>query len=102
MNVDELQQKLLAAGRANPPGHAVPYAFEKRIMARIATRPGIDIWSVWNRVLWQAAAPCVALSLLLAAWTVVWVPAAGNVQGPLADDLEGAVLAPLDNYGEIW
>ena len=38
MNIAELQKKLLAAARANPPGDRVPYAFEKRVMALLAAR----------------------------------------------------------------
>ena len=36
MNLAELERKLIAAARANPPSDRVPYAFEKRIMARLA------------------------------------------------------------------
>ena len=39
MNLAELERKLIAAARANPPSDRVPYAFEKRIMARLAARP---------------------------------------------------------------
>ncbi len=38
MNLAELQKKLIAAARANPPGDGVPYAFEKRVMALLAAR----------------------------------------------------------------
>ena len=102
MNIDELQRKLLAAGRANPPGDSVPYAFEKRIVACIAARPIADAWMVWNRVLWRAAAPCVALTMLLVAWTFMAVPSGGYPHDPLADELESALLAPLENTGEVW
>ena len=46
MNLAELEQKLVAAARANPPSDGVPYAFEKRIMARLATRPVMDDWAL--------------------------------------------------------
>ena len=78
------------------------HAFEKRIMARVAARPVVDVWSVWTRVLWQTAAPCVALTLLLAIWTFVSISPHGNTRAPLADELESALLAPLDNPGEAW
>lgn len=102
MNIDELQRKLLAAGRASPPGDSVPYAFEKRILARLTSRPVADAWMVWNRVLWRAAAPCVALTILLVAWTFVAVPSSANTHDPLADELAGALLAPLENAGDVW
>ena len=101
MNIGELQRKLLAAARANKPSDAVPYAFEKRIMARILSRSALDGWSLWNRALWQAAAPCVALTLLLGAWTLISSPTEGGAQS-LASDLESAVYAPFDNLGETW
>ena len=102
MNIDQLRQKLLAAGRANPPGDTVPYAFEKRIMARIAELPVVDVWSVWNRVLWRAAAPCVALTVLLGGWTIVSLSVNGGSHDPLPDELESALLTPVDNPGESW
>ena len=57
MNLAELERKLIAAARANPPSDRVPYAFEKRIMARLAARPVADGWALWARALWRAAAP---------------------------------------------
>ena len=101
MNIGELQKKLLAAARANKPSDAVPYAFEKRIMARVAGRSAHDVWSLWNRALWQAAAPCVAVMLLLGAWTLISSPAEGAPQS-LAAELESAAYAPFDHLGETW
>ena len=69
MNLAELERKLIAAARANPPSDRVPYAFEKRIMARLAARPMADDWELWARALWRAAAPCVAIMVLLGAWS---------------------------------
>jgi hypothetical protein len=101
MNIDHLRQKLLGAVRANPPSDAVPYAFEKRIMARVAELPAVDVWSVWNRVLWKAAAPCVALTLLLGCWTLVSLSVNGGSHN-LPDELENALMTPADNPGEAW
>jgi len=100
MNIGELQKKLLAVARATKPSNAVPYAFEKRIMARVASRTALDGWSLWNRALWQAAAPCVALMLLLGAWTLI--SSSTEAAQSLASDLESAVYAPFDNLGETW
>ncbi len=69
MNLAELERKLIAAARANPPSDRVPYAFEKRILARLPARPLADGWELWGRALWRAAAPCVAIMLLLGAWS---------------------------------
>lgn len=64
MNLTELQNKLLAAARRNPPDDQVPYAFEKRIMARLAAIPQPSEWLAWSRALWFGAAACVAVALL--------------------------------------
>ena len=101
MNIGELQKKLLAVARTKQPSEAVPYAFEKRIMARVASRTALDSWSLWNRALWQAAAPCVALMLLLGAWTLISSPTEAAAHS-LASDLESAVYAPFDTLGETW
>ena len=53
MNLAELERKLIAAARANPPSDRVPYAFEKRIMARLAAWPVADSWALWARALWR-------------------------------------------------
>ena len=65
MNMAELQKKLFAAARSNPPSDDVPYAFEERILGQVAAKTAFDILAAWNRTLWQAAAPCVAIMLLL-------------------------------------
>ena len=93
MNLDDLQKKLLAAARSHPPADAVPYAFEKRIMARLgAARNVADGWTFWGRALWRAAVPCVAMTLLLAVWTSV-VPVT-NHDADL--DLESAIFGVDD------
>src|ERR1035441_10170892 len=69
MNVTQLERKLIAAARANPPSDRVPYAFEKRIMAHLAAQPVVDDWALWARALLRAAAPCVvAKSVHDAGW----------------------------------
>jgi len=99
MNVVELQKKLLAAARANRPNEHVPYAFEKRVMARLGERPALDSLALWNRTLWQAAAPCVALTLLLGVWTVL-APPEDNSGETFAADLETTLYAPFDSQTE--
>jgi hypothetical protein len=65
MNLSELYQKLIAAARADAPGDRVPYAFEKRIMARLAAPPALDSLVLWSHALWRGAVSCVAIALLL-------------------------------------
>ena len=101
MNLTELQRKLLAAARAGAPPDTVPYAFEKRIMARLTEAPALDVWAFWNRILWRAAAPCVALCLTLGAWSY-FAGSVGSSTDRLAADLQSVVLAPFDNLGDTW
>jgi hypothetical protein len=94
MNLAELERKLIAAARANPPSDRVPYAFEKRILARLSARPLADGWELWGRALWRAAAPCVAIMLLLGAWSLF---APGNAPtNDLSQELEQTLLAAVD------
>lgn len=105
MKIMELQKKLMGAARANPLSDAVPYAFEKRIMARIAAHAAsptaMDAWTFWSRSLWRAAATCVAITLCLSLWTVFTTERNGSGE-TLAADLESTVLAPLNTFGESW
>ena len=99
MNLNELQHKLLAAARAHPPGDAVPYAFEKRILARLADKPVSDISAVWLHGLWRAAASCAALCVLLGAWTLLG-PAAASSEDELGQQFENTVFAAVDQETE--
>jgi hypothetical protein len=94
MNIADVQKRLLAAARATPPGDAVPFAFEKRIMARIASDALVDAWAIWSWVLWRAAAPCIAIMLAVGVWTALFADPNGSANS-LAADLEETVLAPL-------
>ena len=101
MNADELQKKLFALARALPPSDHVPYAFEKRIMARVAALPVVDVWAVWSRLLWRAAAPCVGIMLVISVWTVV-ANRSGGAPETLAADYERTVWGPLASLGDSW
>jgi hypothetical protein len=92
MNLIELEQKLFAAARRARPREGVPYAFEQRIMARLRARPVMDLWAVWARGLWRAAAPCVGVMLLLVGWTVL-TPGQPVPDNDLAQELENTILA---------
>ena len=99
MNLAELERKLIAAARANPPGDSVPYAFEKRIMARLAERPAVDIAALWARALWRAAASCVALAVLVSAWFFLSPPGASQSTS-LTQQFENTMLAAVDQEGD--
>lgn len=95
MDLNELQRKLFAQGRSVTPSDAVPYAFEKRIMARLQQAPA-DGWLLWGRGLWRAAGACVALSFLLTLWSTRPVTETEPVT------LESAVFAAAEEPGEAW
>jgi hypothetical protein len=101
MKLVDLEKKLIAVARANPPSDRVPLAFEKRIMALIKGRPVQDAWAVWARALWYAAAPCVAVMLLFSGWA--FVESAKTNQTPtvdLAQQLDNTLLAAVDQNND--
>src|ERR1043165_8517093 len=100
MRTEELQHKVLQAARALPVSEAVPYAFEKRVMAALAAAESVDVWALWSRLLWRAAAPCVGIMLVLSAWTMI--SSAGNTSATLAADLDRTVWGPLTSLNESW
>jgi hypothetical protein len=95
MNIAELQTKLLAAARANPPGDRVPYAFEKRVTALLAARAATEPLALWVRGLWRAAASCAVIALLFGAWTF-FNPAASSKTDDLSQNFENTLLASVD------
>jgi hypothetical protein len=95
MNVDDLQRKLIAAARENPPGDRVPYAFERRIMAHISSRPLPDRWAQWAAALWRGAAACVAITLLLSAWSYYSASSTASTTD-VSQQIENTLLAGID------
>lgn len=91
MNPDPLHQKLLAAARRAAPSDRVPYAFEKRIMARLPAAARTDAWAAWAGGLWRAAASGFAVLVLSGLWAS-W-PAAQAAD--LDDALDSAMAAAL-------
>ncbi len=101
MNMDDLQRKLFAAARALPPSDHVPFAFEKRVMSCLAAVESTDVLALWSRLLWRAAAPCVAIMLLMSAWTV-YSSRSSIPSQTLAADLERTVWGPLVSLNDSW
>ena len=103
MKLVDLQEKLMAVARANPPSDRVPPTFEKRVMALISARPVYDLWAAWAKGLWYAAAPCVAVMLLFSAWAFYRLPAQ-NASVDLAQQLDSTLLAAVDqnNTDSSW
>lgn len=100
MEVDKLRQKIVAAARRQTPSDAVPFAFEKRVMARLAEASAPDGWVFWGRALWRAAVPCI-LIVIFSGW---WLRNSGPAQNPdLPQAIENAVLGELNqNVASIW
>ncbi len=100
MNISDLENKLMAAARASSPGETVPYAFEKRIMARLANAAPLDMWGLWSRQFWRAAVPCLALTLLLGGFSLY--SSSNSTHAALQNDIEDTMLAAIDQGGEGW
>jgi hypothetical protein len=95
MNLAELQNKLLAAARHQPPDERVPYAFEKRIMAHLAARAVPDRLAIWTGGLWRAAISCLALALVCGAVSF-FMPTVTDNGSDLSQDFENTLLASAD------
>jgi hypothetical protein len=103
MKLVDLEKKLIAVARANPPSDRVPPSFEKRIMALLSARPVYDLWAAWARGLWYAAAPCVAVMLLFSAWAFFESPKQQIPSIDLAQQLDNTLLAAVDqNNDSSW
>ncbi|MEY2410233.1 MAG: hypothetical protein QOF48_2903 [Verrucomicrobiota bacterium] len=99
MNLTELQKRLLAVARRNPPGDAVPYRFERRIMARLGEAPQPAIWLAWSRALWLGAAACT----LVAICAGVWAPATRDDNGTsFSEGIEQTIMASSDDLDSAW
>ena len=97
MDLNELRNKLIAAARGQKPSTGVPYGFERRIAARIRglATASVDHWALWSRALWRASAPCIAITILLAVWSLLGM-ANKPSGGDLSQELENTVLAAAD------
>ena len=100
MNLDHLQNKLIAAARTATPSDRVPFAFEKRIMARLASGARLDLLGAWSAALWRAAASCVAITLLAGAVSL-WSHYRHN-QADFSQEFESALYASADSADVAW
>src|SRR5262245_56601888 len=100
MNLAELQKKLMAAARTHPPDDRVPYAFEKRIMARLGKVPQSDKWGYLARALWCGAAVCAVVAIAPSVWS--FEPAVDDSMLAFSQDLEQSILTSPDDLETIW
>lgn len=101
MKLSALEQKLMKAARATPPSERVPYAFEQRIMARLAGAELPDLVTVWGHALWRAAGACLAIALLSGAW-VLWQEHDSGSSGDFSQEFETAVFVMADQPHDSW
>ncbi len=101
MNLAELQKKLIAAARTNVPGDQVPYAFEKRVTALLASRVAAENLNLWVRGLWRAAISCVAVALLLGAWALLNPAATATTTEDLSQNFESTLLASVGQGDQL-
>lgn len=103
MKLESLQQKLLAAARAETPSDHVPVAFEKRVLAHLSSRRPIEVSALWARALWRAVIPCVAVAVLLSAFSLATNPDSESAAGEtdLSQAFEQTLLAAADSTEDI-
>lgn len=99
MDLEKLQQKLMAAAKAVTPSDQVPYAFEKRIMARLTAPLTVDVWAVWGGWLWRAVAPCMSVMVVLGVWVLATMHPEPENQN-LEQAIENTILSSDDVAGE--
>ena len=98
MNLENLRTKLISAARNQTADESVPYLFEKRVMARLASPTMDDPWRLWGNALWKGAAACVALTALSIALTA-WSFRGTDDNG---DQFETVLLAGADQLTDTW
>ena len=96
MKTTRLQEKLFAAARHHQPSDAVPYAFEKRIMARIAAGQPVDELTLWARALWRAAASCCLITVAFATWSLL--PSRSQDAQDFSQEFETTVFASMGQH----
>ena len=101
MDLSKLNEKLVAAARCNPPSDQVPYAFEKRMVALLASVRPLDPVTFWNRAMWHGAVACAAIALLVSVWS--FLPANTRTRtADLSQDLDKAVFAMVNPESDSW
>lgn len=95
MNLVELQKKLIAAAKADVPADRVPYAFEKRVTALLASRVPAPRLDAWVHGLWRAAMSCIVITLVCGVFAIVTSSTAGSATD-LSQDFDNTLLASVD------
>ena len=98
MNLDNLHNKLITAARATPADDRVPYAFEKRVMARLAETVRVDLLGAWSAALWRGAIACLVVTMLSGAWLLWTEPPSDHAE--FTHDFNAAVFASAGSNDE--
>ncbi len=101
MKLTAVEKKLIRAARAAGVEDRVPYAFEKRVMARLAATAPVDLLGLWAHALWRAAIPCLGVALLLGLWTF-WPRNNEAARADFPVEFESAVLLAVDQSQNSW
>lgn len=96
MDLANLQQKLIATARKHSPSDEVPYAFERRIMALLGNRPVMDRWGLWAAGLWRSAVACLAVAIVLGAFTLLAPQPPSASSNDLSQAFENTMLVAVD------
>ncbi|HUB87776.1 MAG TPA: hypothetical protein VMB22_07775 [Verrucomicrobiae bacterium] len=96
MNLAELHKKLIAAARTQVLDGHVPYAFEKRVTALLASRVAPEKLDFWVRDLWRAAVSCVGIAVLCGVFTILSPAVTNNTDNDLSQTLDNTLLASIN------
>ena len=104
MNLENLHNKLITAARATQADDRVPYAFEKRVMARLADSVRVDLLGAWSAALWRGALACLVVTMLSGAWMLSTETHPDSPE--FAHEFSAAVFASAgdnsDDETEVW
>jgi hypothetical protein len=89
-------RKLIEAARAVPTDYRVPYAFEKRIMARLSGLKPVDSLTLWGEALWRGAVFCLALAVILVVGSSFLPGRTANNADTLTEAVQSTVFAAVD------
>jgi hypothetical protein len=99
MNLNKLHAKLIAVARKDAPSDHVPYAFEKRVMNRLAPLAPPTPWALWGGPLWRAAVSCMAITVLCGVWSFALHRQHDSPEA-FSQAFEAAVFAPPTQHAE--
>ena len=102
MKLAQLERKLIAAARTKEPDDRVPYAFEKRVMARLQSPARSDELAWWGRALWFGASACMAVTLAVSAWTFSLDADDREQATSFSQGVEQSLFASADEPENSW